>query len=63
MINTIISYNKKTDSVPGEETVAVLHFDFSKTFDLLTHVNLMAKVKMLRKKHVGIIWTVRIKEF
>lgn len=35
MTNTNISYNRKTDSVPGEETVAVLHFDFSKTFNLL----------------------------
>lgn len=54
MTNRIIFYNRKTGSVPGEEAVAVLLFDFSKTFDIFTQTNLMVKVEKLRRRWVGI---------
>lgn len=54
MTNMIIFYNRKTGSVPGEEAVAVLLFDFSKTFDIFTQTNLMVKVEKLRRRWVGI---------
>lgn len=43
--NMITFYNRKTGSVPREEAVAVLHFDFSKTFYMFTQTNFMAKLE------------------